>query len=84
MKYFLYILQCYDNYLYTGITSNIKKRLEEHRQGLCPLTKNRGSIKLVYREEFNTRIEAAKREKEIKGWRRSKKLALIDKNILSN
>ena len=80
MRYYVYILQCEDGYLYTGITYDIKKRLMEHQCGYCPLTKNRGKVKVVYKEEFNTRIDAAKREKEIKGWRRSKKILLIKNN----
>lgn len=74
----LYILRCKDNYLYTGITNNIENRLDEHRFGKCPLTKNRQPIELVYTEEFENRINAAKREKEIKGWNKSKKEKLIE------
>ena len=77
MKCCVYILKCSDGYFYTGITGNLIKRLQEHRGGLCPLTKNRGKIRLVYKEEYLNRIEANKREKEIKGWRRSKKENLI-------
>ena len=79
MKYYLYIIICDDKYLYTGITNDLSKRISEHRNGKCPLTKNRDNIKLVYKEGFSTRIEAAKREKEIKGWRRSKKEQLFNK-----
>ncbi|MBI2588396.1 GIY-YIG nuclease family protein [Candidatus Berkelbacteria bacterium] len=78
MPYAVYILLCSDDYFYTGITSNLDKRISEHRHGLSKLTKNRLPIRLVYSEDFKTRKEAAKREKEIKGWRREKKESLIE------
>jgi putative endonuclease len=76
--YHVYIVHCEDDYLYTGITGNLEKRLIQHSQGLSRLTKNRGKISLVFSERYSTRIEAAKREKEIKGWSRVKKMKLID------
>lgn len=78
VKCFLYILLCKDNSFYTGITWNIKKRIFEHNNRIktC-LQKSKIPATLVYWEEFGTRIEAARREKEIKGWRREKKEALI-------
>jgi putative endonuclease len=77
-NYFVYIIRCSDKYLYVGITANVQRRLVEHVNGLCRNTKNRGKISLVYTEKFETRFEAAKREKEIKGWRREKKENLIN------
>jgi len=71
--YVVYIVRCSDSSLYVGITNNLRKRLVEHNQGRTPFTKNRRPIKLVHQERFNSRKEAAKREKEIKGWRREKK-----------
>jgi len=63
---------------YTGITWSLKKRIEEHNSGIdTAIQKSRLPVKLVYWEKFETRIEAAKREKEIKGWRREKKKTLI-------
>jgi len=79
MIYYVYIIRMSDNYIYTGITNNFQKRLSEHKDGLCKLTKNRGPIKSCYIEKYHTRIEAAKREKEIKGWNKSKKLNLFNK-----
>ncbi|MFA5157903.1 MAG: GIY-YIG nuclease family protein [Patescibacteria group bacterium] len=70
---------CDDGYLYVGITGNIKKRLSEYRNGLCRNTKNRGKTRLVYKEVFSSIHSAAAREKEIKGWRRTKKEALINR-----
>lgn len=56
----------------------MRKRLKEHNLGMVPFTKNKRAVKLVYWEKFNNRKEAAKREKEIKGWRREKKEKLIN------
>jgi len=81
--FYIYILKCEDGYLYTGITNNINRRLQEHQTDLCLNTKNRGKIEVYYKEAFKTRIDAAKREKEIKGWSRKKKEDLI-KNIGQN
>lgn len=75
--FYVYIIRCQDDYLYVGITNNLDKRLAEHRLGFCRNTKNRGTIEIVFKENYTTRIDAAKREKEIKGWRREKKEKLI-------
>jgi len=77
MKYTVYIIRCGDNYLYTGLTSNLTKRIRQHKLGLSKPTKNRGMVKLVYRETLDSKYKAAKREKEIKGWGRKKKERLI-------
>lgn len=79
--HYLYIIKCKDNYLYTGITWNILKRLHEHLTGKCRNTKNRLPIKLVYSEIFENQNLAAKREKEIKGWNRKKKENLINNSL---
>jgi len=75
---FVYILKCADGSYYTGITSNLKRRIKEHNLGIrtC-LAKGKRPVRLVYWEKFKNRKEAAKREKQIKGWRRSKKEDLI-------
>ena len=78
MSCFVYIIKCKDRFLYTGITGNLRKRIKEHNEGLgSPVTKTRRPVSLVYREDFPTRMGAARREKEIKGWRREKKEHLI-------
>jgi len=69
----LYLIEFSDGYLYTGITNDLSRRISEHSSGLCNNTKNRLPITKIYSEKFTTRIEAANREKEIKGWRREKK-----------
>jgi predicted GIY-YIG superfamily endonuclease len=73
-------LEFEDGYLYTGISADLDRRVGQHKAGLCRNTKNKGKIKLVYREEFGGKIDAARREKEIKGWRREKKENLIKSN----
>ena len=77
MKYCVYILRCEDGYLYTGLTSNLARRLNQHKMGLSRLTKNRGKQVLVYSQLFDSIHAAAMREKEIKGWRREKKEKII-------
>jgi len=79
MAYFLYIVECTGGVYYTGITWNLRKRISEHNSGIkTPLQKSRLPVKLVYWEKFNTKIEAARREKEIKGRSRIKKEKLIN------
>jgi putative endonuclease len=80
MDCFVYIIKCKDDSYYTGITWNIEKRIGKHnsRNKSC-LQKSKVPVKLVYLEKFATRIEAAKREREIKGWSRKKKEVLINK-----
>lgn len=77
MKYFTYILECDDKSLYTGITWNLNKRVKEHFNGESKYTRGKLPVKLVYFEKCADKISAAKREREIKGWNRSKKLNLI-------
>ena len=65
--------------LYTGVTSDLVKRIYEHKQKLVEgFTKKYNVCKLVYFEETDEIIEAITREKQIKGWVRRKKIALIE------
>ena len=74
----LYILRCKDGSLYTGITTDVEKRLEVHRAGKgAKYTRGRGPLELVYREECGDHSTALKREYEIKALRREQKQALI-------
>ena len=75
---YMYILECVDGSFYTGSTWNLQRRLAQHRAGLgARHTAKRLPVKLVYFEEF-ARVDAAfKREKQIQGWSRNKKQALI-------
>lgn len=81
MSYFVYILECSDNSLYTGITTNIEKRLNEHNTSTkgAKYTKARRPVKLVYQEPAQDRSAASKREYAIKKLTRIKKLKLIAK-----
>jgi putative endonuclease len=65
--------------LYIGITNNIKKRVYEHKKHLIPGFTDKYSVeRLVYVETFGDALSAIAREKQIKRWRREKKVALID------
>ncbi len=80
-KGFVYILECSDGTYYTGSTIDLEKRITEHKNGLgANHTKKRLPIRLVYFEEFSRIDEAFQREKQIQGWSRKKKKALIEKN----
>ena len=79
--WYLYILRCKDGTLYTGITTNVEKRLEAHRSGKgAKYTRGRGPLELVYREECCGHSEALKRELEIKALSRDEKLKMIEKS----
>ena len=76
----VYILECSDGSFYTGLTNDIDRRLFEHQKGLNTesYTFNRRPVKLVFQEEFEDFDHAYDFERQIKGWRRDKKLALIE------
>ena len=76
--YFVYLILCEDDSIYTDITHSIERRMKEHQ------TKSGGwhtklypAIRILRTEEYQEKTEALKREKQIKGWRREKKLNLI-------
>ena len=74
----LYIIRCGDGSLYTGITTDVEKRLAVHRSGKgAKYTRGRGPLELVYREECGTHSDALKRELEIKALPREEKRKLI-------
>jgi putative endonuclease len=79
MNCYVYILKGADGSYYTGITSNLERRLFEHNNRIksC-LQKSKVPVELACCELYNSRIDAAKREKEIKGWSRIKKENLIN------
>lgn len=86
MSYFVYILECKDGSLYTGITKDLPKRLDEHntKDTGAKYTKIRRPVKLIYQENSENRSTASKREYEIKKFTRVKKLQLIKEASLSN
>ena len=76
--YYVYIMTNYSKTLYVGITSDLIKRVYEHKNKLVQgFTKKYNITKLVYFEDTNDVNAAIEREKQIKGWLRSKKIALI-------
>ena len=76
----LYILRCADGSLYTGITTDIEKRIEVHNSGKgAKYTRSRKPVVLVYSEVCGDHSHALKRELEIKAMRREEKLKLIQK-----
>jgi predicted GIY-YIG superfamily endonuclease len=80
VTYFVYILKCKDGTLYTGIATDVERRLMEHRgKKGARYTRARGAGRIVYKEAAGTRSEALKREAEIKKWSREKKLQLTKK-----
>ncbi|MDD2620927.1 MAG: GIY-YIG nuclease family protein [Syntrophomonadaceae bacterium] len=78
---FVYILQCSDGSYYTGYTTDIKRRLQEHNEGLgSKYTRGRRPVKCVYHEEMASKSDALKRELNIKKLNRSQKERLIQAN----
>lgn len=75
----VYIIECKDKELYVGIAKDVTKRIDLHNRGsACRYTKYRNPVKLVYKEMQRSYLLARKREKEIKGFRKEKKLRLIN------
>ena len=80
--WYLYILRCKDDSLYTGITTDVEKRLEAHRTGKgAKYTRGRGPLELVYREECSDHSGALRREMEVKALSREEKLKLIQNSL---
>ncbi|MDQ7009290.1 MAG: GIY-YIG nuclease family protein [Candidatus Gracilibacteria bacterium] len=79
--YKVYILKCSDNTLYTGITTDLEKRLKQHNGdilGGAKYTLSRKPVELLYSEDSENRSTATKREMQIKKFNREKKLELIN------
>ena len=77
--YYVYILASLTRVLYIGVTSDLKRRLYEHKHKLFEgFTAKYNVNRLVYFEETNNSRAAIERERQLKGWRREKKVALID------
>lgn len=77
---YIYILKCSDNTYYTGITSNLNRRILEHQSGknLDAYTYSRRPLSLAFYAEFTDINLAIAKEKQIKNWSRAKKEALIN------
>ena len=84
-KWHLYILRCKDGTLYTGITTDIDKRLAAHQTGKgAKYTRGRSPLELVYREECGSHSDALKREWLVKGLSREKKQRMIQNFLDKN
>ena len=81
MAFYVYMLLCSDGSVYTGHTDNLEARLAAHHDGrFRGYTFRRRPVRLIFREQFSTRDDAFRAEREIKGWSRAKKLALAQGN----
>ncbi|MDD4908470.1 MAG: GIY-YIG nuclease family protein [Candidatus Omnitrophica bacterium] len=80
MPWRVYIIQCSDSKLYTGITNDIERRIKQHNSGNgCKFTRCRYPVELIYTEKAVNRVAALKREAQIKSYPRLRKLELISK-----
>jgi len=78
-QYYVYIMASRGKTLYIGVTNDLERRVYEHKNGLIPsFTKKYKVTKLVYHEETSDIEAAITREKQLKGWRRSKKVTLVE------
>jgi len=79
IRYLVYILECADGKYYTGSTTSLEERINEHQMCVDPFsfTYTRRPVKLIWSESFATQMEAAVIERQLKGWSRVKKEALI-------
>jgi putative endonuclease len=82
IKYFLYIIRCHDQTLYTGITTDLERRIDEHNFSSlgARYTRARRPVKLVYFKKFNSRSLATQEEFRIKKLSRLKKIEMIKLN----
>lgn len=82
-KYYVYILSNTARTLYIGVTNDLERRMYEHKNKLiCGFTKKYNLTKLVYYETTTDIRDAIYREKQLKGWLRRKKIALIEESNL--
>ena len=80
--WYVYIIECKDGSLYTGITDNLERRFQEHKTGKGgKFTQAFKVNKLLYSESYGSKNAALKREFQIKGWTRKKKLVLIKGDV---
>jgi putative endonuclease len=77
-EWFVYVLRCRDGSLYVGITNDLRQRVTEHNAGdAVAWTRRRRPVELVFAEKHPDKSSARRREIELKGWRKEKKLALL-------
>lgn len=76
--WYVYLLLCKDNSLYTGITDNLKRRFAEHQEGKGGrYTRSHKPIKIIYSEKLANKSKALKREMQIKSWERAAKIRTL-------
>ncbi len=76
--FWVYILRCADGSYYTGHTDNLQNRIDQHQAGECEgYTASRRPVELAWAQECVTREEALSAERQIKGWSRKKKEAMM-------
>lgn len=80
--YYTYIVECSDGSFYTGMTNDLERRILEHNEGKKKgsYTYNRRPVVLKWFEAFTSPRESIKVEKQLKGWSKRKKIALIEEN----
>lgn len=77
--WFVYVLLCADDSLYTGTTNDVSARFAVHQSGKgAKYTRSHMPVKIVHQEKFTTKSAALKREIEIKSWSKRKKLSLVN------
>ena len=82
-NYYVYIMASNSRVIYIGVTNDLRRRVAEHKSGEIPgFSSKYKTHKLVYYEDTEDVGEAISREKELKGWRREKKVVLIEENNL--
>ncbi len=82
MSHYVYIVQCNDGSYYVGQATNVEERVDGHNAGRgCEYTRTRRPVVLAHKEEFITKSDATRRERQLKTWSRSKKEALIHNRI---
>ncbi|HVZ67403.1 MAG TPA: GIY-YIG nuclease family protein [Patescibacteria group bacterium] len=79
--WFVYMLLCDQKTFYVGITDQLSQRFSQHKNKQNISTKKFSDFKLVYAERYENKYEAAKREKQFKGWSHAKKQMLVDGKI---
>ena len=78
-EYYVYILLCSDGSLYTGWSNNLNVRLIDHKSGKGgKYTRSHKPVKLLYTEQLGSKSAALKRERQIKGWSRAKKIKVLN------
>lgn len=78
MNWYVYVVKCRDGSFYTGISPDVEKRVVLHNSGIgAKSIKGKLPVVLVYKQKIGSRSDAARREREIKGWNKRKKEILV-------